>query len=73
MMKLDGDDSEIMDMVKVPPNQLFRDKWTDVVDYQDPGSPSVDFGSDIRRKVELTVTPRCIYLQVTISSPSTTK
>ena len=73
MMELDGDDSEVMNMVKVPPNQVFRDKRADVVDDQDSGSPSVDFGSDIRRKVELKVTPRCIYLQVTISSPSTTK
>lgn len=73
MMKLDGDDNEVMNMVKVPPNQLFRDKWADVVDDQDPGSSSVDFGSDIRRKVELTVTPRCIYLEVTVSIWSTTQ
>lgn len=47
MMEFDGDDNEIMDMVKVSPNQLFRDKRADVVDDQDSGSPSVDFGSDI--------------------------
>lgn len=72
-MELDGDDSEVMNMVKVPSNQVFRDKWADVVDDQDPGSSSVDFGSDIRRKVELTVTPRCIYLEVTVSIRSTTQ
>lgn len=47
MMELDGDDHKVMNMVKVSPNQLFRDKRADVVDDQDSGSPSVDFGSDI--------------------------
>lgn len=62
MLELDRNDNEVMDMVKVPSNQLFGDIWMHVVDDQDPGSPSVDLGPDIGRKIELTVTPRHVHL-----------
>lgn len=67
MMEFDGDDDEVMDMLEVPSNRLLRDVRAHIVDDQDPGSPSIDFGPNIRRKIELTIAPRSIYLQVTIS------
>ena len=53
-------------MVQIVSNQLFGDFWIHVVDGQNSRSSPVDFGPNIGRQIELTVTPRSLCLQITL-------
>lgn len=61
------DDKEVVDMVEVLSNQIFGDRWMHVVNDQNSRSTSVYLKSNIRRKIELTVRPRRIYLDFFVS------
>lgn len=49
-------------MVEVLSNQVFSNRRMHVVNDQNPGSTSFYLGSNVGRKIELTVTPRRTYL-----------